>query len=110
MSSRAAVMASLVRKVEQAVVQDAINVQAALTEAAPVDTGFLANNFQLSVGAPAEGTVALGEATIAGIVGYTLKDGSAFITNNTNYAAAVNARGKHVGFVEAAIAEGLSKS
>lgn len=111
MAGRAATMAELERAVEEAVKAIALNVHAELREAAPVDTGFLRANFQLSVGAPAEGTVPIGTPPdVAAVAAYKLGDGSAFVTDNADYAAAVNARGKHVGFVEAAIDRGVRGS
>ncbi len=101
-------MAALTAEVESALVEKALDVQAALAEDAPVDTGFLRDNFQLSVGVPAEGTVPIG-ASVADIAAYKLGDGSIFVTNNTSYIAAVNARGKHAGFVDAAVDRGVNK-
>lgn len=104
MAGRAATMAELERAVEEAVKAAALNVHAELREVAPVDTGFLRANFQLSTGTPAEGTVPIGTPpNVAAVAAYKLRDGSAFVTNNADYAPAVNARGKHAGFVEAAI-------
>lgn len=111
MAGRAAVLAELERAVEAEIQAIALNVQAELIAAAPVDTGFLRANFQLSVGAPVENTVPIGTPpNVEAVTGYKLGDGAAFVTNNADYAAAVNARGKHVGFVEAAIDRGVRGS
>lgn len=104
MAGRAATMAELERAVEEAVKAIALNVHAELREAAPVDTGFLRANFQLSTTSPADGTVPIGtKPNVEAVAAYKLRDGSAFCTNNADYAPAVNARGKHAGFAEAAI-------
>lgn len=101
-------MAALYQDVAAVLVEKATNTQAELIEATPVDTSFLQSNWQLTVGEPAEGTVPIG-GSIADLTGYQLKDGSIFITDNAEYARAVNSRGKHAGFVEAAVARGLAK-
>lgn len=103
-------MAALTAEVESALVERALDVQAALAEDAPVDTGFLRDNFQLSVGVPAEGTVPVGTPlNVAAVAAYKLGDGSIFIANNVEYIVAVNARGKHAGFADAAIDRGVNK-
>lgn len=108
MAGRAAVMAELEAEIAAEIAAKAIDVQAELIAAAPVDTGFLRANFQLSVGAPAEDTVPIGTPpNVEAVAAYQLGDGSAFVTNNADYAPAVNARGVHAGFVEAAIDRGL---
>lgn len=111
MAGREAVLAELEAAVADELATLAINVQAELIAAAPVDTGFLRANFQLSTGVPAEGTLPIGTPpNVEAIVDYQLSDGSAFVTNNAEYAAAVNARGKHVGFADEAIDRALSAS
>lgn len=109
MGDRAATMAELEAAVAAEVAQIALNVQAELIAAAPVNTGFLRANFQLSTTSPADGTVPIGtRPNVEAVAAYKLRDGSAFCTNNADYAPAVNARGKHAGFVEAAIDAALA--
>ena len=113
MATRAGVIASLARAVEQRVTEIAVNVNANLVAATPRDTGFAATNWQLTVGAPAEGTVDLGGGmTIADLAGYTIDQGSVFSTNNASYIQRLNAGSSTqapAGFVELAIAAGVAE-
>ena len=112
MGSRADVMAGLRRAVEEAVVGVAVNVQAELVEATPVDTGFAAANWQLSIGEPADGTVDL-SGSVADLVGYTIDQGPVYSTNNATYIQRLNAGSSTqapAGFVEVAIAQGVARS
>ena len=106
MSTAAEIAATLTRAVEAEVVRIATNVHAELIEATPVDTGFAASSWQLSIGTPAEGTGPGGS-----LDGYTLDQGSAFATNNASYIQRLNAGHSAqapAGFVEQAIARGVA--
>lgn len=87
-----------------------INVQAGLAAETPVDTGFAAGNWQITIGAPASGTVALGGSVAVGasvLADYQLDHGSTFVTNNAAYIQRLNAGHSQqapAGFVEAVIA------
>ena len=89
----------------------AVNVQAELVEATPVDTGFAAANWQLTIGEPADGTVDL-SGSVADLAGYTIDQGSVFSTNNASYIQRLNAGSSTqapAGFVELAIAAGVAE-
>jgi hypothetical protein len=108
-SDRARVIASLKRHTAEQVVALAINVQAELIEATPVDTGFAASNWPITTGAPASGTVGIGGAG-APPAGYKLDDGSVYVTNNAQYIQVLNGGSSTqapAGFVEQAIARGV---
>ena len=92
-----------------------INVQAGLMAETPVDTGFAAANWQITIGAPATGTVAMGAGVAVGasvLADYQLADGSTFVTNNAPYIRRLN--GGHskqapAGFVEAVVAREVAR-
>lgn len=87
-----------------------INVQAGLQAETPVDTGFAAGNWQITIGQPAEGTVELGAGVAIGaavLANYRLDDGPTYVTNNAAYIRRLNAGHSQqapAGFVEAVIA------
>ena len=92
-----------------------INVQAGLMAETPVDTGFAAGNWQITIGAPATGTVAVGAGVAIGpaVLGaYKLEDGPAYVTNNAPYIRRLNAGHSAqapAGFVEAVVAREASR-
>lgn len=110
MASRAQVMAGVKRRAEAAIVRLTVNVQAGLAAATPVDTGFAAGNWQITVGTPAVGTVAIGSGVAFGgdvLAGYKLDQGSIFLTNNAPYVRRLNAGSSQqapAGFVEHVLA------
>lgn len=91
MSSRAAVMAALARQVENEVRRIAVNCEAELIAATPVDTGFARASWRAGVGSAPTGDGPGGEGAAAALAGYTLDDGSAFLANNVRYIQRLNA-------------------
>mgnify|MGYP000225720258 CR=1 FL=1 len=110
MATRAQLRAALARRVAERTRDLTINAAAEIAAATPVDTGFARANWQITIGAPATGTVTA--PSLASLEGYDPeRDGSTFITNNANYIQRLN--GGHsqqapAGFVEAAIAKAVA--
>lgn len=113
------VIAAVKRKTGSAVVRVTTAIHARLQEANPVDTGFSAANWPVSIGAPdrrvlgspegvdrAAAAASLAEAAQA----YRVEMGSAFISNNTEYIGYLNEGSSDQAaalWIERAIADGL---
>lgn len=110
MATAAQIAARLRAHVEDRIRDLTVNVQAGLMAETPVDTGFASNNWQITIGAPADGTVAIGaNVSIGGGVleGYKLEQGSTYVTNNAPYIQRLNAGSSQqapAAFVEAVVA------
>ena len=113
-SRRAAIMAALDRRIEQAVTRIAVNATAELVATTPVDTGWARANWIPSVGQPASGTGASRQAAgLAEAVAFQLADGKAFVTNNVPYIRRLNGGSSKQApsmFVEHAVAKAVQES
>lgn len=102
----------VIRSIEESTSDDvaalAVNILGEITDAAPVDTGFLKNNFVASVGVPFRGTVGSEEQArsirrsrgagagggelyaprdyASELLSYSLAQGDIYISNNATYA------------------------
>lgn len=114
MASRAAIMAALERRVEQAVARVAVNVTHELVATTPVDTGWARANWIPAVGSPARGTGQSRQAAgLAEVVAFKLADGQAFVSNNVPYIRRLNggsSKQAPSNFVEHAVAKGVQES
>ena len=114
MASRAAVMAALERRVEQACARVAVNVTHELISTTPVDTGWARANWIPNVGGPARGTGASRQAAgLAEAVAFKLADGAVHVTNNVPYIRKLNhghSKQAPSNFVEYAVAKGVQES
>lgn len=113
------VLAAITGDVARAVVDLGVEIHAEVTDATPVDTGFAANSWVLSIGAPSQrvagapGAVdpSVGAASVAETVrAYRIELGSVFVANNVAYLPRLNdgsSAQAPAGFIEAAIARAV---
>lgn len=90
-------------------------IHANLTETTPVDTGWARSNWQMSAGSPIESTLGLpGTSGVPPlVVGYQLRQGPIYITNNVPYIQRLNegySQQAPAGFVQAAIERGVGEA
>lgn len=118
-----AIMAELERLVARTMASLALNVHSELVVSTPVDTGWARANWVPSVGVPFEETAGTREQAQAGsvnqgpssagsarVLGYTLDQGTIFISNNVPYIVFLNdgsSAQAPAGFVQAAVEKGL---
>lgn len=111
MASRAAVLAALEQRIAQRCYEIQVNAHAELIASTPVDTGFARANWQPTLDAPAEGTVAAldspDEPPGDGFDASRLR----FVTNNATYIRRLDAGHSAqapAGFVRAALARAVA--
>lgn len=115
------------RAVEQVIVRLSVNTTAELIEETPVDTGWARANWVPSIGAAFEGNAGelneeerraavagqtgSQETSTAALLGYQIRRGQVFISNNVPYILALNdgsSAQAPSGFVQASIQRGIS--
>ncbi len=122
-----AVVRGLNRLTSRVVTKITLDVTANLIEGTPVDTGWAQANWVPSIGQPAlkdlppvrpddsqvvADATARQQGTMAGILGYALKMGQVFVTNNVPYILRLNdgsSTKAPVGFVQQAIAKAVTQ-
>ncbi len=121
-----AIVKGMNRLTSRVITKITLDVTANLVETTPVDTGWARANWVPSIGQPAlrdlpstrpddaqvvAGAVAEQQTAKAGILGYALKMGRVFVTNNVPYILDLNdgsSKKAPVGFVQRAIAKAVT--
>ncbi len=122
-----AIVKGLNRLTSRVVTKITLDTTANLIEATPVDTGWARANWVPSIGQPVlkdlsptrpdDGQVVAGAVTeqqgaVAALIGYTLKMGRVFVTNNVPYILRLNdgsSTKAPIGFVQQAIAKAVTQ-
>ncbi len=115
------IIAGIYAQPSRAVVVIALEVDAELVEATPVDTGFAESQWVMSKGSPINGVVgspdvvsrSAQEAGRAHVVGYKLQDGQVWNVNNAEYIEILDGGSSEQapsGFVRIAINKGFQQA